>query len=116
MPNLHLRQPGFTNTAFGLFTKHCEKIKKFVETGDLNFIYEKGLDKTCFDNDTVYDNSKKPDERTVLDKILNDRTYEIALNPNYNGYQTELASMMYHVFDKKIVSRTTSKWGANVDK
>ena len=113
---MHLRQPGFTDSAFGLFTKHRERIKKFVETGDLNFIYEKGLDKTCFDNDTVYDNTKKLSERTVLDKILNDRTYEIALNPKYNGYQTELASMMYHFFDKKTVSIATSKWGPNVDK
>ena len=33
MPKLHLRQPGFTYSACGLFTKHREKIQKFGETG-----------------------------------------------------------------------------------
>ena len=32
MPELQLKQSGFTNSAFGSFTKHREKIKKFRET------------------------------------------------------------------------------------
>ena len=36
MPELHLKQPGFTYSACGPFTKHCERIQKFRETGDLN--------------------------------------------------------------------------------
>ena len=27
MPKLHLKQPGFTDSASGMFTKHCEKIQ-----------------------------------------------------------------------------------------
>ena len=38
---LHIRQPGFTYSACGPFTKHHEKIHKFKETGDLNYIYRK---------------------------------------------------------------------------
>ena len=29
MTRLHLRQPGFTCSASGLFTKHCERIQQF---------------------------------------------------------------------------------------
>ena len=32
MPEMHLRQPGFTCKAGGLFTKNKERIKKFKET------------------------------------------------------------------------------------
>ena len=48
MPELYLKQPGFTYSACEPFTKHCEKIKKFKETHDLNYIYDNELDKSCF--------------------------------------------------------------------
>ena len=35
MPELHLKQPGFPYSACGSFTKHCERIQKFRETGIL---------------------------------------------------------------------------------
>ena len=38
MHETHLRQPEFTYNACGLFTKHCERIKKFKEAGDLKYI------------------------------------------------------------------------------
>ena len=34
MSELHLRQPGFTHSACGQFTKHGEKIQTIKETGD----------------------------------------------------------------------------------
>ena len=58
MPELHLRQPGFTYSACGLFTKHREKIQKFGETGDLKYIYKNELDKACFPHDASYFDSK----------------------------------------------------------
>ena len=36
----HLRQPGFTYSACGPFTKNQEKIRKFKETGDSRYIYQ----------------------------------------------------------------------------
>ena len=33
MPTIHLRQPGFTYSACGPFTKNKERIQKFKETG-----------------------------------------------------------------------------------
>ena len=38
MPEWHLRLPGFTYSACGLFTKHRERIQKFRETGNLKHI------------------------------------------------------------------------------
>ena len=35
MPEMHLRQPGFTYSAYRPFIKNKERIKKFKETGDL---------------------------------------------------------------------------------
>ena len=48
MAELHLRQPGVTYSACGPFTKHHERIQKFKETGDLNYIYNNELDKASF--------------------------------------------------------------------
>ena len=43
--------------------------------------------------------------RTISDKTLKDKTYEIAVSPKYDGHQTGLASMVYKVlFDRKIGS------------
>ena len=44
MPKMHLRQPGFTYSASGPFTKNKERIKKFKETGDLRYIYQNELE------------------------------------------------------------------------
>ena len=38
MPEMHLRQPQFTYSACGSFTKNKERIQKFKETGDTKYI------------------------------------------------------------------------------
>ena len=48
MTEMHLRQPGFTYSACGLFTNKKERIQKFEETGDSKYIYQDELDKACF--------------------------------------------------------------------
>ena len=40
-------------------------------------------------------------KRTVLDKLLRDKAFDIVKNPKYDGYQRGLASMVYYFFDKK---------------
>ena len=94
MPELHLKQPGFTYSTCGTFTKHRERIQKFRETGNLNHLYRNELDKACFVHDAAYSDSKEA-KRTISDKILKDRAYEIARNRGYDGYQRALASMVY---------------------
>ena len=101
MPNLILRQPGFTYSVCGPFTKHRERIKKFRETGNLKHLYRNEIDKTCFVHDAAYSDSKDLAKRTISDKVLKDKAREIAINLKYDGYQRELASMIYKFFDKK---------------
>ena len=47
-PEMHLNQPGFTYSACGPFTKNKERIKKFMQTGNTDFIHKNELDKACF--------------------------------------------------------------------
>ena len=43
-------------------------------------------------------------KRTVADKVLEDKAFNIAKNPKYDGYRRGLASMVYKFFDKKTKS------------
>ena len=94
MPEMHLRQPGFTYSACGSFTKNKERIEKFMQTGNTVFIYKNKLDKACFQHDMAYDKSKDLVKRTQSDKVLGDKAFKIASNPKYDGYQRKLASMV----------------------
>ena len=58
MPEIHLKQPGFTYSACGSFTKNKERIQKFKKTGDTSYIYKNKLDKACFQHDLAYGDSK----------------------------------------------------------
>ena len=103
MPEMHLRQPQFTYSACGPFTKHKQRIQKFKETGDTNYIQKNELDEACFAHDAAYSDSKDLTERTVADKILRNRAFNIAKDKKYDVYQRGLASMVYKFFDKKSV-------------
>ena len=52
MPEMHLKQPGFTYS--GPFTKNKQRMEKFMQTGKTNFIYKNELDKACFQHDMAY--------------------------------------------------------------
>ena len=58
MPEMHLRQPGFTYCTCGQFSKNKEKIQKFKKPGDSQYIYHNELDKDCFLHDMVYGDFK----------------------------------------------------------
>ena len=102
MPEIHLRQPQVTYSACGPFTKHGQRIQKFKETGDTNYVYKNELDKACFVHDAAYSDSKDLTKRTVADKILKNKAFDIAKDPKYDGYQRGLASMVYKFFDSKV--------------
>ena len=55
------RQPEFTYSTCGPFTKHCKRIQKFTETGNLKHLCR---------NDAGYSDSKNLAKRTISDKIL----------------------------------------------
>ena len=101
MPEMHLKQPGFTYSACGPFTKNKERIEKFMQTGNTNFIYKNELDKACFQDDMAYGKSKDLVKRNkVKDKVLRNKAFKIGSDPKYDGYQRGLASMVYQFFDK----------------
>ena len=101
MPEMHLKQPGFTYNACGPFTKNKERIEKFMQTGNTDFIYKNELDKACFQHDMAYGKSKDLVKRTQSDKVLKDKAFKVASNLKYDGYQRGLPSMVYKFFDKK---------------
>ena len=104
MPEMHLKQPGFNYSACRPFTKNKERIQKFKETGDTDYIYRNELDKACFQHDMAYEDFKDLARRTASDKILRDKVFNMGRNPKYDRYQRYLASMVYKFFDKKSAS------------
>ena len=55
---MHLKQPVFTCSACGPFNKNKERIKKFMQTGNTNFIYKNELEKASLSqHDMAYGKS-----------------------------------------------------------
>ena len=48
MPEMHLRQPGFTYSACEPFAKNKLRTLKFKETGDSRHIYQNEPDIACY--------------------------------------------------------------------
>ena len=101
MTEMHLKQPGFTYSTCGQFTKNKERIQKVKETGDTKYIYRNELDKAYFQHDMTYGDFKDLARRTPSDKVLRDKAFNIAKSSKYDGYQWGLSSMVYKFFDKK---------------
>ena len=101
MPEMYLKRLGFTYSACGSFTRNKQRIQKFIQTGDTNYIYKNELDKACFQHDMAYKEFKYLARTTQADNVLKDKAFEIANNPKCDGYQRGLASMVYKFFDKK---------------
>ena len=98
MPQLHLRQPGFTFSSSGLFIKHRETIQNFC----------------C-----ICIGSKDLAKNIVSNNFLKDRTYEIATNPKCDECQRRLASMVYKLLGEKETGagvKATTKVGVSLNK
>ena len=67
---MHLKQPGFTYSACGPFTKNKQRIEKFMQTGNTDFIYKHELDKACVQHDMAYGKSKDLTKGTQSDKEI----------------------------------------------
>ena len=101
MPEMHLKQPGFTYSACGPFTKNKERFEKFMQTGNTDHIDKNDLGKTCFQHEMAYGKFKDLAKITQSDKVLRDKAFEIESNPKYDGSQRGLVSMVYTLFNKK---------------
>ena len=85
MPEIHLKQPGFTYSACGPLTQKQRKIEKFMQTVNTNFIYKNELDKACFQHDMAYGKSKDLVKRIQSDKVLKDKAFKIASDSKHDG-------------------------------
>ena len=104
MPEMHLRQPGFTYSAADHLLK-TEKTQKIKEKENSRYTHQNEVDKACFEYGLTYGDFKDLLRRTASVKLLRDKSFNIAKNPKYVGYQRHLASMVYSFFfDKKTTS------------
>ena len=69
MTEMHLKQPGFTYSAFGPYTKNKERVQNFIRTGDIHYIYKNDLGKAYFQHDVAYDRYKDFPKRTESDEL-----------------------------------------------
>ena len=101
MPKIHLKQPEFTYSASGPFTKHKERIQKFKTTGNAKYIYKNELDKACIQHDFLMDILKVRQKRQLQIKSYEINHLILQKSPKYDGFQRGLSSMVYKFFDKK---------------
>ena len=71
IPEIHLKQWGFTYSACVPFTNK-EKTEKFMQTRNTDFIYKNELDGACFQHDMANGKSKDLAKRTQSDEVLRD--------------------------------------------
>ena len=64
LPEMHLKQLGLAYSARGLFTKTKERIQKFMQTGNTDYIYKNDLDKACLQQNMAYNKYKDLTKRT----------------------------------------------------
>ena len=79
MPEMHLKQLGFTYSARGPFTKNKERIQKFKGTVDTRYIYKSELDKASFQHDMADGDFKDLAKRTASDKVLRYKAFNTVL-------------------------------------
>ena len=72
LPEMHLRQPGFTISNCKPFTKNKDKIEQFKETRCSRCIYQHPLDKFCFQHDMAYGDFQDLPRERASDKVLRD--------------------------------------------
>ena len=94
-----------------------ERIQNVKETGDSRLIHWKKLHKACLQLEIVHGGFKDLHRRTASDKVLCDKAFNIAKNPDNpdsilkilkcEGYQGGPALMVYNAFDKKSAATHT---------
>ena len=109
MPEMHLRQPQFLIVLVDLLLDIKKELKNLNKLVIHVIFIEMNLIKACFQNDSAYADHKDLITRTEADKVLRDKAYDITSNPEYDGYQRGLASMVYKVFDKNSMGSGVKK-------
>ena len=66
IPEMRLKQPGFTYSACGPYTKNKERIQKFKGTGSSTHVSRNEADKACSQHDMAYGYFKDLNRRTAV--------------------------------------------------
>ena len=77
MAKMHLKQPRFTYSLCGPYTKNKKRIQKFKKAGESKYIYQNELDEPCFQHVMAYRDFKDLPKITISDKILRDEAFNI---------------------------------------
>ena len=93
MPEMPLKQPGFTYSACGPLTKNKEIIQKF-KTGNTDYFYKNDCEKACFQHDMVIGKYKDLAKRTESDEVLKNKAFKIAIKPEYDGLKRTSANVL----------------------
>ena len=75
MPEMHLRQLGFTYSVCGPFTENKERIKKFKKTWGSRYVCQNELDKVYFQHDMAFEDFIDLNRRTFADIVLRDKVF-----------------------------------------
>ena len=95
MLETNLKQPGFTYSACGQFTRSKSLCKP-----EIKYLFTK---MNSIRLDTAYGKSEDLVKRTQSNKILRDKESKIANDRKFDGYQRGLASMVYKLFENNQV-------------
>ena len=109
MPEMHLKQPGFTYSACRPFTKNKERIQKFKERGGSSYIYKNKADKACFQHDMAYKNFKDLARRTASDKLLLIKHLILLKVLNIMDIKEDFLLWFTNFLTKKTVSKASFK-------
>ena len=101
MPEMHLKQLGFTYNTCGPFTKNKERIKKLKEKGDSRYIYQNEVNKACYQHDIAYGDFKDLSRSTIADKVLHDKAFYVAKIPNVMDINVDLLQWFINFLIKK---------------
>ena len=74
-----------------------------MQTGNTDFIYKNELDKVCFQHDMAYGKAKDLVRRTQSDKVLRDKAFKIASDPNMMTIREDWLLWFTKFLTKKLV-------------
>ena len=96
---MHLKQPSFTYSACGPFTKTKKELKSLWKLEIQTLSIKMNLINHVFNMIWLIANQKIQQKRKQSDKAFRDKTFKIESNPKYDGYQRGSATMVYKFFD-----------------
>ena len=98
---MHLKKAGFIYVFVDYLLKIKKELKNLRKLEIQNIFTEMNWIKLCFRHDMAYEGFKDLARRRASAEVLRDKTFNIAKNPKYDGYQRGLGFMIYKFFEKK---------------